>query len=110
MMKKLTVAVLGGGSFGTAIANIIAHNGHPTFLWMRDATVAQECEQKRENKRYLPGVMLAAELRVTADFAQAVTGSDLVFVSIPSHSFRAVVQRMAPLLQPEAVVISTAKG
>jgi glycerol-3-phosphate dehydrogenase (NAD(P)+) len=110
MMNNLTVAVLGGGSFGTAIANIIANNGHETFLWMRDEGVAEECEQQRENRRYLPGVTLTAGLQVTADLARAVSASDLIFVSIPSHSFRDVVQRIEPYLKTEAIVISTAKG
>lgn len=110
MMNKLTVAVLGGGSFGTAIANIIANNGHKTFLWMRDEGVAETCEQERENRRYLPGVPLTLGLKVTADLAQAVSASDLIFVSIPSHSFRDVVQRIEPYLKAEAIVISTAKG
>lgn len=110
MMNRLTVAVLGGGSFGTAIANIIANNGHRTFLWMRDESVARECEQQRENHRYLPGVPLTAGLEVTADLAYAVSASDLIFVSIPSHSFRDVVQRIEPHLKAEAIVISTAKG
>jgi glycerol-3-phosphate dehydrogenase (NAD(P)+) len=110
MKKNLTVTVLGGGSFGTAIANIIAANGHPTFLWMRDAATAAQCQQARENPRYLPGHMLVDSLRVTADLAEAVSGSDLLFVSIPSHSFRAITCQIKPYLRADAIVISTAKG
>lgn len=110
MNDSPTVAVLGGGSFGTAIANIIAGNGHPTYLWMRDAERAEQAQQDRENSRYLPGHQLVEELTVTADLPQAVAQSDLVFVSIPSHSFRAVTRQVAPLLRPEAMVVSTAKG
>lgn len=108
--SKLTVAVLGGGSFGTAIANIIAANGNPTYLWMRDVVTAAECELRRENSRYLPGLTLVPGLRVTADLAVAVSNSDLIFVSIPSHSFREVTRSIRPWLRPTAIVISTAKG
>lgn len=110
MTTKLTVAVLGGGSFGTAIANIIAANAHSTFLWMREEGVAAECQRARENTRYLPGVPLAGSLSVTADLNQAVAGSDLIFVCIPTHSFRDVTRQMRPHLRPDAIVISTAKG
>lgn len=110
MSEKLNVAVLGGGSFGTAIANIIAANGHHTYLWMRDASVAQTCQQTRVNQGYLPDLVLTDGLCVTADLQMAVAHSDLIFVSIPSHSFRAVSRLIKPYLQANAIVISTAKG
>ncbi|MGD8176431.1 NAD(P)H-dependent glycerol-3-phosphate dehydrogenase [Marinimicrobium sp. ARAG 43.8] len=110
MTQKLTVAVLGGGSFGTAIANIIADNGHRTYLWMRDAQSAREAQQNRENQRYLPGHPLSEGVGATSDLEEAVGRSELVFVSIPSHSFRSVTRKIAPLLRPEAMVVSTAKG
>lgn len=110
MTSCLTVAVLGGGSFGTAIANIIAHNQHTTYLWMRSANSAAQCEHTRENIQYLPGYKLADNLIITSDIALAVSKSDLVFVSIPSHSFRAVTCSIKALLRPDAIVISTAKG
>lgn len=110
MSKKLTVAVLGGGSFGTAIANIIACNGHATFLWMRDLALATQYQQSRENSRYLPGYRLNDGLTITSELQDAVANSDLVFVSIPSHSFRAVTRQVLPYLKNSAIVISTAKG
>lgn len=110
MSKRLKVAVLGGGSFGTAIANIIACNNHQTFLWMRSSEQAGACESARQNARYLPGYLLHEQLAITSDLEEAVVGADLVFVSIPSHSFRAVTQQMKPLLGDGAMVVSTAKG
>ncbi|WP_020210459.1 NAD(P)H-dependent glycerol-3-phosphate dehydrogenase [Gilvimarinus chinensis] len=110
MSEILHVAVLGGGSFGTAIANIIAISGHTTYLWMRDAHNAASCEAARENRKYLPGYPLCEALNITSDLALAVADADLVFVSIPSHSFRQVAGQIKPLLKSEAVVVSTAKG
>jgi len=110
MSNELTVAVLGGGSFGTAIANILAANGHRTYLWMRDQGQAAQIETTRENSRYLPGYRLHDALHITADLSEAVSHSQLVFVSIPSHSFRSVTRAIKPLLMSEAMVISTAKG
>jgi len=110
MTRSLTVTVLGGGSFGTAIANIIAHNGHKTWLWMRSAERAAACEQARENIDYLPGYPLVESLHITADLEKAVSQSDLVFVSIPSHSFRTVTRAIKPYLRDDAIIVSTAKG
>ena len=110
MTKTLKVAVLGGGSFGTAIANIIACNGHQVYLWMRSAEQAAATAQAGENSRYLPGYALNPSLQITADMAQALAGCQLVLVSIPTHSFRAVVRDARQYLEPQAMVISTAKG
>lgn len=110
MNKNLKVAVLGGGSFGTAIANIIACNHHNTFLWMRSAEQALQCSVERQNARYLPGYELHADLMITSELELAVSNADLVFVSIPSHSFRAVTKMIKPYLNPLTSVVSTAKG
>ena len=108
--SKPIVAVLGGGSFGTAIANIAALNGHRTYLWMRHIERAASCQASRQNSEYLPGYTLDDNLIITADLAEAVSSSDVVFISVPSSSFRAVTQQVAPFLSPEAVVVSTTKG
>lgn len=110
MSNELTIAVLGGGSFGTAIANIIAVNGHHTYLWMRDAERAARSQASRENPEYLPGYVLDDNITMTADLELAVSESDVVFISVPSSSFRDVTRQVAPLLKPDAIVISTTKG
>lgn len=104
------IVVLGGGSFGTAIANFTASNGHDVYQWMRNEEQALNTQKSRENARYLPGFTLNENLQVTSDLGLALTGAELVFVSIPSKSFRSVVQQIKPLLEPNAGVISTAKG
>jgi len=110
MDQPKKVAVLGGGSFGTAIANFTSGNGHEVFQWMRDKTQAETTQQTRENHKYLPGYPLHQSLRITSDLDQALANAELVFVSIPSKSFRAVVQQIKPLLRADAMVVSTAKG
>lgn len=110
MSKSVKVAVLGGGSFGTAIANIIACNHHQTYLWMRSAEQAELCAREGANNRYLPGYKLHDALQITADLELAVAGADLVFVSIPSHSFRAVTKMIKPFIGADTLVVSTAKG
>ncbi len=110
MSKNQRIAVLGGGSFGTAIANMIAANHHSVVLWMRDPVKAEACQSSRENTRYLPGYQLEPNLDITADLKQALTGADVVFFSVPSKAFRDTAKQAAGFLQPNAVVISTAKG
>lgn len=104
------IAVLGGGSFGTAIADMMAGNGHRVVLWMRDAENAGRCQSGRENVRYLPRHQLAANLRITADMAEALAGAEVVFFAIPSESLRQVARAAAPLMAPDAVAVSTVKG
>ncbi len=110
MTESLTIAVLGGGSFGTAISNIIASNGHRTYLWMRDAERAKRCQALRENPEYLPGYKLNENLEVTSDITGCVAKSDVVVISVPSHSFREVTRLAAPHIRSGAIVLSTTKG
>lgn len=109
-MKVKQVAVIGGGSFGTAIASIIAANGITIRQWMRNEEVARSINEQHENPQYLPDVILDSRLQATTDLAEAIEGADLIFVSVPSKSFRSVVQKLKPLLVSGQCLISTTKG
>ncbi|MGJ4730881.1 NAD(P)H-dependent glycerol-3-phosphate dehydrogenase [Luteimonas sp. SDU101] len=104
------VAVLGAGSWGTALASLIARHGHPTILWGRDAAVAEAIDRRHENPRYLPGIPLPAPLRATTDLAVAVRDADLVLVVVPSHAFTETLHALAPLRPAHAGVAWAAKG
>ena len=110
MSDPYTVAVLGGGSFGTVIGNIIAGNGHQVRLWLRNPERAQEINQRHENSEYLPGYTLDSKLAATCLLDEAVAGVDIVFVAVPSQSFRGVVRELASLLPVQTIVISLTKG
>lgn len=107
---QIRVAVLGGGSFGTVLANMAAENGHATTLWLRDEAQLADMNASRENSRYLPGFRLADGLCFSNDLADTVAGADIIFVSIPSKAFRTVVRNARPHLRPEQVLVSTTKG
>lgn len=107
-IKRL--AVLGGGSFGTAIANIAAENGVKTYLWMRNKKTVNEIRSSRVNKQYLPDLALHSNVIPTADLSEALDGSGLIFFAIPSKSFREVVRSVRDLIKPDQYVISTTKG
>ncbi len=108
--KSSTVTVLGGGSFGTALANIIASNGHKTFLWFRHHERATQCQADRQNAKYLPGYILHDNLTVTSDMDMCIGQSDVIVVAIPSHSYRSVVKLAAPLVRKECYIVSATKG
>ena len=106
----MNVAIIGGGNFGTAIANIIARNGHITHLWMRDSEQVAQTLQAGENLRYLPGHPLEANVYPTADLGHAAQSSSLIFVAVPSVGFASVCQEMAPYISPDDLLISATKG
>lgn len=104
------VAVLGGGSFGTVLANMAAENGHPTTLWLRDEQQLADMNATRENSRYLPGFRLADGLCFSNGLAESVADADIIFFSIPSKAFRTVIRAAKPFLRPEQILVSTTKG
>jgi len=103
-------AVLGGGSFGTVLANLLAENGIETRLWMRDADQASDTQCNRENKKYIPGLKLADYLNATSDIQYALQDASFVLLSIPSKAFREIARQSRSFLSPDAVVICSAKG
>lgn len=105
----LRVTVLGGGSFGTAMANTAVRNGCDTMIWIRDAHTADEINRTHINQRYLPDFPLEENLYAVSDIEQAVRDRDIIFVAIPSHSFRDVIQQIQPFISAQAVV-SLTKG
>jgi glycerol-3-phosphate dehydrogenase (NAD(P)+) len=110
MGDTLQVAIVGGGNFGTAMANIIAGNGFATHLWMRDPEQVADVARYRENRRYLPGHPLHDLISPTGDLEEAVTSSHVVFVTVPSASFRAVSTDIAHYAAPGDMFISATKG
>ncbi len=109
MVTENKIVVLGGGSFGTAIANISSENDNSVFQWMRDAERADEINAIHENKRYMPGYKLNETLVATNDISVA-KDAEVVFFSIPSKSFREVVEKVKPYISAEQLLVSTTKG
>lgn len=104
-----TTAVLGAGSWGTALAVHLAKAGHHVRLWARDDAFVEELRSARANERYLPGIPLPDGIDPMASLEEALAGARFVVVAVPSHGFRAVVRRATPFLS-EAVLVSATKG
>ena len=110
MADSLKIAVLGAGSWGTALAALMARHGHAVTLWGRDAKVAAAIDQQHENTRYLPGIPLPDNLRATTDLAASLQNADLVLVVVPSHAFTETLRQLAPLRPASAGVAWATKG
>lgn len=109
MTVQSPIAVLGGGSFGTALANLVAENGLPVRLWMRDPQQAETIRRARENPRYLKGIKVHAAVEATSDLPGAIQGCELILVALPSSALR---QALAPIAQQleGRFLVSTTKG
>ena len=103
-------AVLGAGSWGTALALHLGRIGHQVNLWARDAALAQEIQRTRHNARYLADFPLPPAVRCTSDLTAAVENARFVVFALPSHGLRAVAREAAPWAAPDAVLISATKG
>jgi glycerol-3-phosphate dehydrogenase (NAD(P)+) len=106
---NLNVVVLGGGSWGTTVAHLVAHNA-PTVLWARRDDTAAAINDKHINDEYLPGYELHEDLRATSDLAEAVSKADVLIVGVPSHAFRSTLVELKPHLRAWVPVVSLAKG
>ncbi|RBH65718.1 glycerol-3-phosphate dehydrogenase, partial [Xanthomonas oryzae pv. oryzae] len=91
------IAVIGAGSWGTALAALLARHGHPTVLWGRDAAMVDTIDRTHENARYLPGIALPDSLRATTDLQAAVADAAWILVVVPSHAFTETIRLIAPL-------------
>lgn len=106
----LRYAVLGAGSFGTVLANIIAENGYSCSLWMRDESEATEARQSGVNNRYLPDLQLSCNLHIETSLQQLGEHCDVFLFVVPSHAVREVARSLAPWLKQDAILISGTKG
>ncbi len=109
-MQVKQVAVLGGGSFGTVIANILADAGINTFLWMRRQEAVDEILTTHENSYYLPNIKLNKNIKPTTNLHEAITDSDIIFISIPSKHFLGVVREIKDYVTRDQILVSCTKG
>ena len=107
---KPSVAVLGSGSWGTALAVHLGRTGHRTILWGIETEELVAMTRDRVNSRYLPGVTLPDRVEIEHDFARAVAEADQLLIVVPSHAFREVLERAKPLLKPGQRVAWATKG
>jgi len=105
-----TIAVLGAGSWGTALSVHLAKQDHQVRLWGRDQGLVDEMRVRRANAVYLPDVALPKGVTVTCDLDEALNHADLVVLAVPSHGCRAVLRAAAPYIKTGATMVSATKG
>ena len=104
------LAVIGAGSWGTALAQMLAEKGFPVRLWVFEAELCEVLRRDRVNRTFLPGVHLSSKISFTQEFSVALPEAGVAVVAVPSHVFREVARRVKPHLSGAAVLVSATKG
>ena len=104
------IAVLGGGSFGTVLANIAASNGNNVSLWVRDSEQALRINSEGANSTYHPELKLSSNIAASENLEEVMKDSDIILIATPSIIFENIVQRIVPLIKGGAHIISCTKG
>lgn len=104
------IAVIGAGSWGTALSVSLSGSGHTVRIWDVNQDHLKELSENKENRRYLPGVMLPGSIQISSTVEEAVDGADIVLFSAPAQHFRSALEGARPYLKPEMVMVNVAKG
>lgn len=107
-MKK--IAIIGGGSWGTALSIVLSRDLRPISLWIYEPEVCDQIQRTRENGVFLPGFRVPHTVRPTTDLSEALEGAGTVFTVMPSHHCRGLYRQMLPYLKPDMCFVSATKG
>lgn len=107
--RDLRIAVVGAGSWGTAVASMLAPRCS-TIIWARRMDIATEISEQHTNSAYLPGLDLSTSLTATTDLGAAVGGADAIVMGVPSHGYRSVLDSVANVIHPRMPILSLSKG
>jgi glycerol-3-phosphate dehydrogenase (NAD(P)+) len=105
-----SIAVIGAGSWGTALALTLAGLGHEVKLWAYEGEVVESIRRSRENRLFLPGIILPENIGAGTDIAEALIGVKYVVSAMPSHVCRLLYEKLSPSLRPEMIFVNAAKG
>src|SRR6056297_940730 len=109
-MEKNKIIVLGGGSWGTALACLIAQNKEEVFLWIRDKEKLKTINETRENKKYLPDVKIPSEVKLINSYKEVIETCNIAVLAIPSQNIRELVTKLKDIINPSTVVVNVSKG
>jgi len=104
------IGVIGGGSWGTALAILLAKKGLSVDLWLRDKTQCQEISFSKENVKYLPGVIMPNNINVTNDLDLVVKGKEVIVLAVPSHGVREILKNIKSKIPKDQIIVNVAKG
>jgi glycerol-3-phosphate dehydrogenase (NAD(P)+) len=109
-LEDLKIGVVGAGSWGTALADLLASQGYPIDLWVYEKEVKEQILRYGENRYFLPGAALSKNIHPTNEIAAAVDGKDLILIVVPSHVMRLTTEQMADCVPKSVIVVSASKG
>ncbi|MDW7668720.1 MAG: NAD(P)H-dependent glycerol-3-phosphate dehydrogenase [Bacillota bacterium] len=109
-MKKNRIIILGGGSWGTALACLLAQNKEEVFLWIRDKEKLININETRENKKYLPDVKIPREVNLINSYKDVIGTCDIAVLAIPSQNIRELVTELKDVLNSNTIVVNVSKG
>ena len=104
------IAVLGAGSWGIALSVLLTDNSHNVTIWEVDSEQACRLEKEREDKQKLPGIKIPSAVKITNHLQEAVSGTELLALALPSHVVREVAKRLAKISLDNPVILNLAKG
>ena len=108
--NESNTTIIGAGAWGTTLSWLLSSRGHPVTLWARKPEFAAQVQQRRENRKYLAGVVLPEIVTVTSDLSGALADAETVIIAVPSHGFRDVVVRVAEHIGGGSLILSVVKG
>ncbi len=109
-VNNIKIGVIGAGSWGTALANLLGLKGFKIDLWVFEKEVKEQIESSGENKVFFPGVSLSRNIFPSNDLARVVNGKDLVLIVVPSHIMRETGEKIQGAISPETIIVSASKG
>ena len=111
-MKKspLNIGIIGAGSWGTALATLLAYNNHKVTLWVYENEVHEHLLTNQQNHFYLPGVTIPESVFLTQAFSEVSRKKDFLISAVPSHLVRKILSECVPFLDPQTIIVSVSKG
>ena len=110
MIKQKSIAVIGAGSWGTALADLLGSKGYHVKLWVYEKELVSDIRERRENPLYLPGIKISSNITPHADLEKVLVGSDTIVWVTPSHTIREVLKKAKPFIQRGAIFVGASKG
>ena len=104
------ICVLGAGSWGSALALVLAKKGYEVSLWTLNEEQANKINKTKENIEYLPGVLFPNNIKVTTDIEESVSNSKLIVLAVPSQAIRTISKQIKPFVKDKQILVDVAKG
>ncbi len=108
--KDFNIGVVGAGSWGTALAHLLALKGYRVDLWVFEEEIKKQIQEQRENRVFLPGVSLSPNIMPSNDIAEVATGKDMIVIVVPSHHVRSIAGMISAHISKDAILVSASKG